>query len=232
MEFIPNVPPLAAPYDFDQYFGLNTSPDTFGDDVSDDCVIAARAHHTIRLVWARTRSQVNISQQNALDEYGNELRMTGSSDGLDLGGSLEEWKQQGWAYGGDPVNPGVSHTISDYCGPCNIQDGVLPTDNAVCAITSEQLQAGVCSYVGAQVNLILPSNVKWANKNSFGPGNSWTDTSDSSGDLHVMLLTGYSSGSGNDYFSGITWGQKQTMTWEFLKTHCWGVFFIQPGATT
>jgi hypothetical protein len=232
MDLLPDIPPLPPPFDIDQHYGLNVDLQMFGNDSSNDCVIAARAHHTIRLVWVRSRSQVNISPGDVDIEYHKETGTNNSTDGLDLGTSLKEWQGDGWTYGDDPVNPKLMHRIQKLFGPYSIDGGTLPVDNPVDVLNPEKLQGGICSSVGAQVNLILPSSVKFTNKGSFGPHNPWTDTIDSSGDEHVVLLTGYDVKADVDSFSGITWAQKQSMTWAFLQTHCWGVFFLEGGDTT
>lgn len=231
-EFLPNIAPLASSFDFDQHYGLNVALQMFGNDSSNDCVMAARAHHTIRLVWTRSRSVANISPDDVLNQYHNETGTTSPLDGLDLGTSLNLWKMSGWPYGEDPINPILQHTIADYFGPCKINGGSLPVDNPVDVLTPETLQSGICVNSGAQVNLMLPSNVGFSSKDTFGPGVTWTDTIDCSGDLHVMLLTGYDATGAADKFSGITWGMKQSMTWAFLQTHCYGIFFVKGGGST
>jgi len=234
MDFLPNISPLSAPFDFDQHYGLSVDLQMFGNDQLNDCVIAARAHHTIRLVWAKSRSPVNITLDNVKDEYHFETGTNDPTDGLDLGTSINRWLQRGWSYGDISVAPTLMHKIDGFHGPCKIDGATLPVDNPVDVLTVEQLQVGICTNAGAQVNLMLPFAVGFSKPNSYGPANIWTDTNDSSGDLHVMLLTGYDVDpqTNLDSFSGITWAKKQSMTWAFLQTHCWGVFFIEPGEDT
>jgi hypothetical protein len=224
------TPPI--PYDFDQDSLLSTQLQTYavyGNIGCNDCVIAARAHHTIRLVWARAMTVPPIKDpDDVLNEYHKETRNLSSClNGLDLAKSLQEWKQSGWFYGG------VEHQIQDCCGPFRIDGCLLPSVPATWAtVTVDLLRAGIYTHVGAEINLVLPRTVNAADSNTFGPKNPWANMPDHYGENHVMLLTGFDVNGSVDNFSGITWGQKQSMTWEFLQSHCWGVFFVEGGDST
>jgi hypothetical protein len=227
------TPPM--PFDFDEHSGLSSQLPTYGvygNIGCNDCVIAARAHHTIRLVWAREKSVPYINDpDDVINEYHIETgNLTSCRDGLDLAVSLPQWKQHGWLYGGDPSN---EHKIDDCCGPFKVDGCLLPTVPATWpTVTLDLLRAGIYTHVGAVINLVLPKSVQATDPKSFGPGNPWASMPDRSGENHVMLLTGFDVNGAVDNFSGITWGQKQSMTWEFLQSHCWGVFFVQGGKST
>jgi hypothetical protein len=166
-----------------------------------------------------------------LYEYHSETGDPNScQDGLVLADSLQEWKLNGWVYGGDGS---TKHQIDDCCGPLRIDGCLIPSVSATWpTLTPDLLRAGIYTHIGAQINLTLPSAVKATETNSFGTNKPWANMPDRGGDNHVMLLTGYDVAGAVDNFSGITWGQKQSMTWEFLQSHCWGVFFVQGGQTT
>jgi hypothetical protein len=231
MDCLSNITPT-IPYDFDQDSGLNVALQIFGNIGCNDCVIAARAHHTIRIVWARSRTVPPIRDpDDVLYEYHRETGDFNScQDGLVLADSLQEWKLDGWVYGGDRV---TKHQIDDCCGPCRIDGCLIPSVPATWpTLTPDLLRAGIYSNVGAQINLTLPSTVSTTDPNSYGPSHPWAHMPDRSGDDHVVLLTGYDVIGAVDNFSAITWGKKQSMTWEFLQSHCWGVFFVKGGNNT
>jgi hypothetical protein len=234
MDCLSNITPT-TPYDFDQQSGLSIVLPVFsayGNIGCNDCVIAARAHHTIRLVWARSNTMPLISDTDVLNEYQNETGDRTCQDGINLADSLQQWLK-GWAYGEDPVNGLTKHKIEDCCGPCRIDGCVIPSVPATWpTLTPDLLRAGIYSHIGAQINLNLPFTVKATLPNSYGPDHPWANMPDRSGDNHVVLLSGYDVAGGIDNFSGITWGKKQSMTWEFLQSHCWGAFFVQGGNNT
>jgi hypothetical protein len=231
MEFLPNIAPWPPPDDFDHHYQLFITPDMYGNDSNQDCVIAARAHHTIRLVWAASRSQIGISLTDVLTEYQSENKQqnfgTFIDNGLDLKISLDEWQNSGWTYGGDTL---TEHTINRYSPTYSIQGGQEVQDS-VLALSPQQLQVGICSNSGGQVNLILPPGVVPTDDNTFGPVHLWDDVSDSIGEQHVVLLTGYDATTPPN-FLGISWGKKQWMTWGFLQKRSFGVFFVEPGEKT
>jgi hypothetical protein len=229
MDCLSNITP-PIPYDFDQHSRLSTVLQvngTYGNIGCNDCVIAARAHQTIRLVWARSNTVPFIRDSDVLYEYHSE---PGAQDGLILADSLQEWKLKGWVYG---VDGSTKHQIDDCCGPLRIDGCLIPSVPATWpTLTPDLLRAGIYTHVGAQINLTLPYTVKAIPPNSYGPDHPWANMPDRSGDNHVVLLTGYDVAGAVDNFTGITWGQKQSMTWEFLQSHCWGVFFVQGGRNT
>jgi len=211
-----DIQPPAAPYNFDDDlppFQL----EMFLNDTLNDCVMAARAHHTIRLSWDGVHPLMNISDSDVSVQYYAETG--GPDDGLDLASSLDEWKTSGWTISPDPTQ----RKISGHSKPFTLQGGLYAGSDSTLLLSEQQLRAGIYTGIGAQVNLILPRGVGPSNTSSFGPGHSWQTAPDADGDLHVMLLTGYSSRG----FLGITWAQRQEMSFAFLQSNCWGVFFIQ-----
>lgn len=143
---------------------------------------------------------------------------------LDLITSLEEWKSSGWTIGPDPTR----RTIAGHSVAYTIQGGAFAGNDQTLMLNQQQLQAGIYTGIGAQINLILPKSIGPNNSNSFGPECPWVNAADSDGDLHVVLLTGYSANS----LIGITWGQRQEISWAFLQSNCWGVVFVQRGPAT
>jgi hypothetical protein len=194
----------------------------FGNRSFNDCVIAARAHHTIRLVWQRDHSLLPISETDVTDQY---QRETGGPDnGLDLETSLLSWKRDGW-----PIKPSPAHRkIADYDGRYRLQGGAWPEPDPTKRLAQVDLQNRIFSDTGVQISLVLPEGIQVTDDSTFGPGHLWNDTSGSQGDHHVILLIGYTATG----FIGITWAQRQEMTWGFLLSHCTGVFVIDAGPLT
>src|SRR4051794_31538952 len=87
--------PVTVPdeYDFDlKHAGVPTP--MFANDVYGDCVIAGRAHQTIRFEDIEQSKIVKITDQEVLKEYFAE---TGGPDtGLVVLDSLNLWRQEGW----------------------------------------------------------------------------------------------------------------------------------------
>jgi hypothetical protein len=213
--------PQPPPYNFDDALPPMTL-EMYANNFCNDCVIAARAHHTIRLAWDGAHPLLSISDSDVTNEYARE---TGGPDkGLNLKDSLDDWKDEGWTIGNDRT----MRKIKDYFGPYSIDGGAFQGSDPTMVLSQQQLRNRIFSDVCAQIDLSLPKGVSVNNSNSFGVGHPWQDTSDSEGDLHVVLLTGYSASG----YLGISWAQRQEMTWGFLQKHCFGVFFVEKDETT
>jgi hypothetical protein len=69
----------------------------FGNDVHGDCVIAGRAHQTLRFEDIEQGSVLMITDKEVLKEY---FKETGGPDtGLVVLDSLNEWRHKGWKVG-------------------------------------------------------------------------------------------------------------------------------------
>src|SRR5215467_12859070 len=89
-------PPLPANYDFDlTHPGIPTP--MFANDNYGDCVMAGRAHQTLRFEDIEQGSVLMISDKDVLTEYFKESG--GVDSGLVVLDSLSEWRQKGWKVG-------------------------------------------------------------------------------------------------------------------------------------
>ncbi len=90
------TPALPDNYDFDvAHSGIPTP--MFGNDVHGDCVIAGRAHQTLRFEDIEQGSVLMIEDKDVLKEY---FKETGGPDGgLVVLDSLNEWRHNGWKVG-------------------------------------------------------------------------------------------------------------------------------------
>src|SRR5713101_1244708 len=95
------APALPPSYDFDlSHSGIPTP--MFGSDVHGDCVIAGRAHQTLRFEDIEQGSVISISDSDVLKEYFNETG--GADNGLVVLDSLKLWRTKGWKAGGRKYN--------------------------------------------------------------------------------------------------------------------------------
>jgi len=189
------VPPPTPPqYDFDvAHPGIPTP--MFANDVHGDCVIAARAHLTLRFEDIEQGSILMISDNDVLKEYFKESG--GADDGLNLLDSLNSWRQNGWRAARRQYQ-------------INAFAQITPTDHA-------EVQAAIYLLSAAYVGLALPKSAQaqiqtgqpWAV--ASGPAavpNSWGG--------HCVTVPGYN-------VTGpvcVTWGRKQQMTWAFFDQYC------------
>ncbi len=188
---------------------------------ANDCVIAARAHHTVRLDYVDGLSIVNITDPEIRTEYTTEAGPFGG--GIRLSDSLARWKNPGW------MAAGKQRQIQDLLGPFTINGSGALGGDATTDLSLDQVRGNIIEFTGVQVDLRLPDGISVNNGASFGKTN-WTDTSKpgSENNRHTMLLIGYDPGG----FIGITWGTTQYMTTQFLQKYCVNVWWVIKGPNT
>lgn len=187
-------PPTPASYDFDlTHTGIPTP--MFANDVYGDCVIAGRAHLTLRFEDIEQGAAPMITDKDVTREYFKESG--GQDHGLVILDSLNLWRHKGWRAGGK------SYKIHAYAQ-------LDSTD-------SKEVQAAIYLLTAAYVGLALPKSAQaqlqagqpWDVTNGAGSApNSWGG--------HCVIIPGYNP-------TGpvcVTWGRKQQMTWAFFKKYC------------
>jgi hypothetical protein len=87
--------PVVLPdeYDFD-VLHLGVPTPMFGNDRFGDCVIAGRAHQTLRFELIEQKELISISENDVVNEYFKETG--GPDEGLVVLSSLKSWRSQGW----------------------------------------------------------------------------------------------------------------------------------------
>jgi hypothetical protein len=188
--------PLRLPdeYDFDvEHRGIPTP--MFKNDDLGDCVIAGRAHQTLRFEDAEQGIVLDISDADVVREY---FRETGGRDtGLAVLDSLNQWRRRGWRAAG---------------GQFKIQAfaEIAPRNH-------REVKRAIFSDVGVGIGLNLPDRAL----TQFDAGQRW-DVGTGRGSAanpdngHYVHVPGYTR-------VGpvcVTWGRKQQMTWAFFDKYC------------
>ncbi len=189
--------PRPAPpkeYDFDLTHPGTPTP-MFANDTYGDCVIAGRAHQTLRFELVEQGKQIHISDQAVLKEYLKESE--GVDSGLVVLTSLKLWRTRGWRVGKNTYKIEVFAEI-DRTNPIEVKRSAFMD-------------------IGVGLGLALPLTAKtqidagkpWDVVSGAGSAaNSWGG--------HYVYVPGYTK-------RGpvcITWGRKQQMTWSFFAKYC------------
>ena len=187
-------PVLPAEYDFDvAHHGIPTP--MFGNDQYGDCVIAGRAHQTLRFEKAEQNTLIGITDQDVLREYFNESG--GVDSGLIVLDSLKEWRSNGW------LAAKRRYKIKAFA---QIDQG-----------KRSEVKRAVFMDIGVGFGFSLPD----AALTQFYAGKPWTVVSGKAGQPnphngHYVYVPGYTK-------SGpvcVSWGRKQQMSWAFLARYC------------
>jgi hypothetical protein len=197
------APKLPTSYDFDTTHPGIPTP-MFANDVHGDCVMAGRAHQTLRFEDIEQGSVLMITDKDVLREY---FKETGGADGgLVVLDSLNEWRQGGWKVG--------THRYK------------IRAFAEVDRMNRQQVRQAIFADVGVGLGLQLPLSAQhqiqtgqpWDVTN--GPGSkpgSWGG--------HYVYVSGYTP-------AGpvcVTWGRKQQMTWPWLRKYCDEAYAIFDG---
>jgi len=191
LEAAPALPPS---YDFDtKHPGIPTP--MFANDTLGCCVIAGRAHQTLRFEDIEQGSVMMISDKDITRQY---FKETGGADsGLVVLDSLGEWRHKGWKVG--------KHTY--------LIQAYAEVDRGDHALVSQAIFADVGVGIGVSLPKSAQTEIQtgqpWAT--TTGPGSqpgSWGG--------HYVYVCGYTP-------AGpvcVTWGRKQQMTWAWFDRYC------------
>ena len=218
------LPPIPAAFDVDSQYPKIPMP-MFANDSLGDCVIAGRAHMTLRFESFEQKKVISISDKNVTDEYFSE---TGGVDsGLYLLDSLKCWRDNGWRIGG------TSQIIKTH--GCWRKKPVPPTPpvnsnlyniyafGAIDPKKHEDVKATAYLLNGVYIGLALPitaqNQVIWAvegdpQKDDNSKPYSWGG--------HCVYIVAYDA----EGLTCVTWGSKKRMTWQFFDTYCFDAFGI------
>jgi len=186
--------PLPKEYDFDlKHPGIPTP--MFANDDYGDCVIAGRAHQTLRFELIEQNKKLQITDKEVLREY---MKETGGADtGLVVLDSLKLWRKPGWTAAKDRYK--------------------IKAFTELNRANHNQVKQAIVLDVGVGLGLSLPISAQA----QIQSGKPWDVASGPSGKAnswggHYVLAPGYTR-------AGpvcVTWGQKQQMTWAFFDKYC------------
>jgi hypothetical protein len=188
------IPSPPSAYDFDlAHAGIPTP--MFANDVHGDCVIAGRAHQTLRFEDIEQGSVLMIADKDVLKEYFKESG--GADTGLIVLDSLKLWRSKGWKVGKK------AYRIQAFA-EVNFRNRV-------------EVRQAIYADVGLGLGVQLPI----AAQNQMQSGRPWDVTSGTGSERgswggHYVYVPGYTP-------AGpvcVTWGKKQQMTWAWLSKYC------------
>lgn len=192
------LPPIPEEYLVDAALPCAIPTPMFANDQWGDCVIASRAHQTLRFEGIEQKLALPITDQEVLDEYwkeGKRFCFDKKPDrGLVLLDSLKKWRSDGWTAGGQKLDIYAFAEIQRH-DQMNVRAGVYLLTGTT---------AGIMVYESAM--------------QQFRDGKPW-DTADKSGSLlggHAINIVGYNP-------VGpicVTWGKLQEMSWRFWLAYC------------
>lgn len=181
-----NLPPLPDSCDVDLAFTNFSNNHMFSNDQYGDCVIAGRAHMTLRFEEFEEKKLILITDKEVTTEY---FKETGGSDsGLNMLNSLNEWRKSGWTAAGK---------IYDIHAYAEINKS-----------NHDELKYTVLLLRGAYTGFSVPQSAM----DQFNAKKPWTVVLGSpiiGG--HCVYIKAY-----NEIGPiCVTWGANQQMTWEF-----------------
>lgn len=184
------LPPLPASFDVDSGFANFTDTHMFGNDQYGDCVMAGRAHMTLRFEDFEQGFVIPITDKEVEDEY---FKETGGQDsGLIMLDSLNEWRQSGWTAAGQIYNIYAFAQID--------------------VSNHNELMYSVYLLRGAYTGFNVPQSAM----DQFNAGQPWIVVAGSpiiGG--HCVYIVGYNATGP----ICVTWGAKQQMEWAFWDTY-------------
>ena len=186
-------------WDFDADVAIAPIPTPmFANDRVGNCLIASRAHMTLRFEFFSRGRLLDIPDAVVIDEYKRELRrMANEKKHLHMLDSLKSWRKRGWN-----IN-GKNYSILAFA---EIEPKRI-----------KQVKTAVCHLHGVYTGLALPNCAY----EQIMRGKPWDIIPGPSGAAnpnngHCVYICGYTK-------TGpvcVTWGRKQSMTWRFFTTCC------------
>jgi len=199
-KYVTSLPPVPDPFDVDSQSPNLTDKNVFLNDTYGDCVIAGRAHQTLRFENHEQKTVIPITDDDVKTEYFKESG--GADSGLDMITSLNAWRK-GWPAAGQTYNIYAYAEVN----PRN-KNEIMATIYLLNGV-----YCGVCLPKSAQAQ--TGKDKVWdVDDSADGQPNTWGG--------HCIYLVAYNK-------VGpvcMTWGFRQQMTWEFLAKYsdqCFGV---------
>lgn len=191
------LPELPDSHNIDEALGGIKDDRVFNNKKYGDCVIAARAHQTLRLEKYEQGFQPPITDQEVIGQY---FKETGGLDiGLYLLDSLKEWRKNGWVAGGK------TYTIYAFA--------------SVDWKDHDEVKHCIHLLGGVNFGMLVPQSAL----DQFEAEAIWEVVEDDGGNQggHGVYLYHYGTIEGYDErgITCMTWGRRQFMTWEFFDRY-------------
>jgi hypothetical protein len=183
------LPPLPEAFNIDDDLGGVEDDNMYANDQYGNCVIAARAHQTLRYEKFEQGTLIPITDQEVIDQYFKE------SGGLDMGlillNSLKSWRRDGWIAGGKHYDIYAFASVD----------------------WKDHEEVKHCIHLLGGVNFGMMVYAK--DLEQFQNGETWelTPNSGSFKGGHGVYLYAY--GFDGEGLICMTWGKRQKMTWRF-----------------
>jgi hypothetical protein len=186
--------PVPAEYDVDdKHKNIPIPPPTYRNPPDNNCVIAGRAHQTLRFELVEQKRLIDITDADVELEY---KKQTGGDKNKEIEtlDSLNLWQKRGWDVAGQHFR------IEGFAEIKNRTD-------------IEVMKRAIYAFTGIGVGFFLPDSAE----SQFNNGEPWDLTRDKADGQrgHYVYVSGYTK-----YGPVcITWGRKQQMSWEFLAKY-------------
>ena len=197
------LPPYPDAFDVDSQYPELKDSNMYGNDKLGDCVIAGRAHQTLRFEEYEQKTVIPISDTDVTTEYFKESG--GADSGLNMLNSLNAWRA-GWS--------AASNVYSIYAyAQIDVQN-----QNEVMAAC--YLLNGL--YIGVLLPYCARSQTIWdAVDGPQGVPGSWNGIGRTDAG-HCIYILAYD----KDGLTCVTWGERKQMTWAFFQKYCDEAFGI------
>ena len=195
---------LPEEYDFDEAFAAESfhgrkrkgiPTPTFGNIKYKNCVIAGRAHQTLRFELSEQNRLIRIRTQDVMDEFFKETG--GKNKPLSVLASLKLWRKVGWKVAGK------THKIQIFA--------------RINRKKREEIKRAIQMDLGVGLGFILPDSAvkQWSKREPWNVVRKGGERSKAHFG-HYVYVSGYTK-------LGpvcVTWGRKQPMSWAFVNKYC------------
>ncbi len=185
--------PLPEEYDFDyEHTEIPTPPPMYLNPPLNNCVIAGRAHQTLRFEIAEQGVLINITDQDVKREFEKQIVGRSTND-IDVRPSLKLWRTRGWEAAGQNLK--------------------IKAFTKIDPIDPENIKRAIRLNLGVGLGFFLPESAI----TQFKAGQQWDVTRERAANHgHYVYAPGYT----KDGPVCITWGKKHQMSWAFVDKYC------------
>lgn len=181
--------PLPEEYDLDAEHDIPIH--TYQNPPENNCVIAGRAHQTLRFELAEQKVLIKITDEDVEREF--KKQTTADQPNIDVRPSLDLWRTRGWEAAG--------------------QHFKIKAFSKIDPIDPEDIKRMIYINLGVGLGFQLPESAI----TQFKADQPWVVTRDRAANHgHYVYVPSYTKNGP----VCITWGRKQQMSWEFVDKYC------------